>query len=279
MERRRVGLIDLETKELLQEIRPKTKQQLLYGAKKNAIREYRSNGGRNFIACFPQELRKINHEITLIEAGAAMRLLGYLRWNENGRLIDKGKSLTVKDLSKIFGKGLTATKDILKRLESFDLVGRARDGKSNAFFINPRFFQFGGGTKTKDYTKLFIVKSRNLVEELSIQEAGLLWKVIPYFHFATYYLCENYTEKDAQIIRHMSRETLASHIGHDRKTVGKLMSGLNKKGAVLITQANGSRRYLINPDLIYRKILDKDVYTRSVRELFKQHEELINKER
>ncbi|MBK5482687.1 hypothetical protein JFV29_12420 [Peribacillus sp. TH16] len=165
-----------------------------------------------------------------------MRLLGYLRWKENGRLIDCGKSLNIKDLAKIFGRGSTATKSIINRLEAFELVSKARDGRSNAFFINPRFFQFGGEIHTKDYTKLFIVKSRNLVEELSIQEAGLLWKVIPYFHFATYYLCENYTEKDAQIIRHMSRETLAYHIGHDRKTVGKLMSGLNKKGAVLISK-------------------------------------------
>ncbi|MEK4014166.1 hypothetical protein [Peribacillus sp. FSL M8-0224] len=264
METKRRGIIDMDTGWLLQELRPKTEQQMRYAAKKRAIEEGK---GPNFIACFPQELRKINRELTLIEAGAAMRLLGFLRWKENGRLINEGKSLTIKDLSKIFKKGLTATKDILNRLESFELVSRSREGRANAFFINPRFFQFGGKINSKDFTKLFVVESRNLVNDLSIQEAGLLWKIIPHFNYENYYLCVNPTEKDA---KHMSRETLAAHIKHDPKTVGKLMSGLNRRGAVLITQTLGSKRYLINPDLMYRKSYE-DETTRNVRGLFEQH--------
>lgn len=263
-------LYDPETGETVKEILQHTEQERRYAAGKQIREDYRRKS-KDFIVCIPEELRKINHELTLIEAGAAMRLLGFLRWKENGRLIDGGKSLTVKDLTKIFKKGLTATKDILNRLESFELVSRSREGRANAFFINPRFFQFGGKINSKDFTKLFVVESRNLVNELSIQEAGLLWKIIPHFNYENYYLCVNPTEKDA---KHMSRETLAAHIVHDPKTVGKLMSGLNRKGAVLITQTLGSKRYLINPDLMYRKSYEDEI-TRNVRGMFEQHRQKL----
>ena len=121
-----------------------------------------------------------------------------------------------------------------------------------------------------NFTKLFVVKSRNLVKELSIQEAGLIWKIIPYFHFSTYYLCENPMEKDSA--RHMSRKMLAEHVGHDMNTVGKLMNGLSRKGAVIITLLYGKNRYLINPDLMYRKSTE-DEHAKHVRNLFKQHEQ------
>ncbi|MFJ7753055.1 hypothetical protein ACQKGI_15070 [Peribacillus muralis] len=268
---KRYLIVEEGTGDVVDEITRSTEQEKRYAAEKQKREDY-IRKSKSFIACFPKELRTINQELTLIEAGAAMRLLGFLRWKEKGRLIDGGKSLTVKDLAKIFKKGLTATKDILNRLESFELVSRLREGQANAFFINPRFFQFGGKINSKDFTKLFVVESRNLVNDLSIQEAGLLWKIIPHFNYENYYLCVNPTEKDA---KHMSRETLAAHIKHDPKTVGKLMSGLNIKGAVLITQTLGSKRYLINPDLMYRKSYD-DETTRNVQGMFEQHRKTLH---
>ncbi|MES5264258.1 hypothetical protein [Priestia megaterium] len=260
---------DVKTGEIV-EFRVQTEQEKRYLERRQQIEAYKQKG-KHFIACYPQELRKINHELSLIEAGAAMRLLGYLRWNKGGKLIDKDEPLKIKDLAKILSKGTTATKAILKRLESFGLINKAREGRANAFFINPQFFQFGGKLGSGYFMKLYSVKSRNVVSELTLQEAGMLWKVIPYFHYENYYLCENPDEPDPSVIRHMTRERLAEHVGHDTKTVSKLTNALKRKGAIMTTEARGCKRYIINPDLMYRKDYEDD-YTRSVRELFKQHE-------
>ncbi|QSX18460.1 hypothetical protein [Priestia megaterium] len=260
---------DVKTGEIV-EFRIQTEQEKRYLERRQQIEAYKQKG-KHFIACYPQELRKINHELSLIEAGAAMRLLGYLRWNKGGKLIDKDEPLEFKDLAKILGRGKTATKAILKRLVSFGLISKSREGRPNAFFINPQFFQFGGKLGSGYFTKLYSVKSRNVVSELTLQEAGMLWKVIPYFHYENYYLCENPDEANPNVISHMTREVLAGHVGHDPKTVSKLMNGLKRKGAIMMTDTRGRKRYIINPDLMYRKDYEDD-YTRSVRELFKQHE-------
>jgi hypothetical protein len=262
---------DIETGEIFV-IPILTEQQRRYAERARQIEVYKKKGP-NFIACYSHEIRKINHELTLIEAGAMMRLLGYMRWNQGGKLIVKDKPLRMKDLAKVFGKGETQTKAILKRLEAVELVIKVREGKSNVFFINPRFFQFGGNLGTGYFTKLYQVKARNLVKELTLQEAGMLWKVISYFHYGTYYLCANPDEPNPKEIKHMDRETLAAHIGHDVSTVSHLMNALRQKGALLTTESRGSKRYLINPDLMYRKNYE-DAYTQSIRELFKQHEVL-----
>lgn len=234
------------------------------------LEEYKSqNKGKKWVACFHHPIREVSKKLTLIEAGALIRLIFQIQFKSGGKLIKNGQPLQKKDIQKLIGRGKDATSDILKRLEQLNILRTEKHGKSHVYFISPEFHVIGETMKKIPFTKLYQVRTKELISDLSLNQAGLLYKILPYFHFQTYYLCDNPDEPDPDVICHLSREKLAENIGHDVATVTNYMKALQDKGIIMQCRSMKTETYLVNPDVMFRKE-SEDEYTQVIRKQFEE---------
>lgn len=228
-------------------------------------------GGMRWVACYHDTIRDITNDLTLTEAGALIRLLPFLRFKGDGRLIENGKPLKQADIQRIIGRSKANTTAILKRLEELGVITKETSGRSNVYAFNGEFHSYGNVQEGVKFTKLYQYHANEITRDLDLNELGLLYKILPYFHYQTYYLCANPDEPEEDAIEHLTREGLAERIGHEPETVSRLVSRLQSKGVILSTKAVNSVNYLVHPDVMYRQESEDVDYTTFVRKLFAQH--------
>lgn len=227
---------------------------------------------RDWVASYNDPIREIITGLTLTEAGAIIKLLPFLRFTSEGKLIKDGKPLKQTDIQRIFKRGKAATIKILDRLKEIGIIIVEKEGRSNVFHISANFHTMGYVRDGEKFTKLYLVKTRDITSDLDLNEVGLLYKILPFFHFSECYLCDNPHEDNPRVIKHLTREELAERVGLDVTTVTLAITKLQRKGAILSTKSGRTVRYLVHPDIMFRQKIDTD-WTRSVRKMFAQHAE------
>lgn len=225
--------------------------------------------GKNWVASYHDPIREVITGLTLTEAGVIIKLLPFLRFKSDGKLIKNGKPLKQMDIQRIFKRGKVATTKILTRLEELSVIHVLKEGRSNVYSISANFHTMGDVKNGESFTKLYQVKTQEIVANLDLNEVGLLYKILPFFHFQTYYLCSNPNEQDAKEIKHLNRDGLASEIGHEPETVSRLMVHLRNAGVIMQQRAHRSETYLVRPDIMFRKD-SEDEYTRIIRKQFEE---------
>jgi DNA-binding MarR family transcriptional regulator len=231
--------------------------------------------GLNWVACYHEPIRNITNDLTLIEAGAVIKLLPFLRFKKGGKLIENGKPLMQKDIQDILGRSKRSTITILDRLVSLGVIQKEPIGRSNIYSISVEFHTMGKVTDGVRFTKLFQVKAREITKDLDLNEVGFLYKILPYFHYQNYYLCANPDDdEETCVIQHLNRPQLAEAIGHDVDTVTTLVKKLQSKGIILTTGSRNTIRYLVHPDIMFRGEYENK-YTVFVRRMFTEHLEKI----
>lgn len=224
-----------------------------------------------FIACYHEPIREVTKHLSLINGGAIMKLLLYLKLNGKGKLTSAGKALKQKDLQTILGKGTTQTKQIVKDLEYLSILIPIREGRSKVFYINENFHGMGR-LLNKSFTKLLKGRLSSIVDELPLNQLGFLYKILPYFHFEKCFLCHNPDERDISEIRRMNRDELAKAINYDPDELTKIVKHLRKKGLIMTTDSCGNLMYYVHPDLMFRKSSNgQDDYTHGLRAMFEEH--------
>jgi len=229
-----------------------------------------TSAGKRWVASYHDPIREIIADMSLTEAGAIIKLLPYLRFKSNGKLIDRGKPMKQADIQRVFKRGKKATREILNRLQELGVISVLKEGRTNTYYINAEFHGMGSVREGASFTKVYQAATRELVKDLDLAETGLLYKILPFFHYSEYYLCDNPDEENPEVIRHLNREQLAERIGHDEKTVFEAVSKLQRKGAILTTKSGKTVRYLVHPDIMFRQPHETE-WTQSVRKLFEQH--------
>ncbi|WP_339225897.1 hypothetical protein [Bacillus sp. FSL P4-0290] len=264
-------LIDVETGEDLTHLYSlrSRKQDEAY-RKKIEQERYKSANTKRWVASYHDPIRAVIKDLSLIEAGAIVKLLPYLRFKSDGQLINGGKPLKQADIQRIIGKSRRATNTILGRLEALGIIKVAQRGRSNEYYISAEFHTMGDTKEGASFTKLYQVKTNEIIADLGLSEIGLLYKILPFFHFSEYYLCANPDEENPEVIEHLGRDQLAKEIGHDRDTVTASIAKLQRKGAILSTKSGRTVRYLVHPDVMFRQTIETD-WTQSVRKMFAQH--------
>lgn len=225
--------------------------------------------GPSYFMSSNDAVAEIIRDLSLIEAGALIKLLLELRMNNAGRLdnID-GKPMKKSDLARILGRSRQATNSTIERLVRIGVLTVATDG---CFVISERYHVRGRNTLKTAFTKMYRTYARNIIDKLSLSEIGLLYKVMPFFHYSEYYLCSN-ADCNPKEIEYITREALAEATGHAPDTIGKLMAKLQSVGAVLMTGTKNEVRYLVHPDLIFRQAEGVETdWTWAVRKMFDDH--------
>ncbi|MFS1516087.1 hypothetical protein V1503_06125 [Bacillus sp. SCS-151] len=241
------------------------RQAAAYRRRKEAEQYEMTDVGKRWVASYHDPIRNIIKDLSLIEAGAIVKLLPFLRFKGEGKL-----ALKQTEIQRIFKRGKDATRDILDRLHSLSVISIQKEGRSNVFYISANFHTIGDVREGERFTKLYQVKTSEIVDGLDLSTTGLLYKALPFFHYSEYYLCANPNEENPEVIEHLNREQLAEAIGHDADTVTEAIKKLRSNRAILTTKSGRTIRYLIHPDLMFRQKVETD-WTKSVRKMFAQH--------
>jgi predicted transcriptional regulator len=234
-------------------------------------RKPRFHHGRNYVVSYNESVSEIIRDLSLTEAGALVKILLQLRINGDGRLLKgsmvRAEPMNKADIARVLGRSKSNANVIIDRLLEIGVL----ESNVSGFYINKRFHSMGGRIADEVFTKVYTVRAKEIVDKLKLNEVGMLYKIIPFFHYSEYYLCVN-PNVDKAFIEYIGRETLAEAIGHDVATVSKIVSRLQSVGAILVTGTRKEVRYLVHPDLMFRQAEGLETeWTNAVRKLFDDH--------
>jgi hypothetical protein len=225
---------------------------------------------RYYVNCYHDKVAELNDLLDVNELGALMKLLPYLRMNTGGMLYSGKERMTTKLASKAIGKSERQTASLINKMIEVGVMSKEREGRTVVYCVNEEYHSIGKYVRDTFYTKLYQVKTRTDIAKISIQTAGVLYKMLPFFNYEHYYLCINPEETDEMKITHMSHRQFADLVNVGRNTVNDAMKDLIANGFIMSLQSFGGQLYRINPDVMFRKKVDYGEYTEFVRMQFEQ---------
>jgi predicted transcriptional regulator len=225
---------------------------------------------RYYVNCYHDKVAELNDLLDVNELGALMKLLPYLRMNTGGHLYSGKERMTTKLASKSIGKSERQATTLINRLIEVGVMSKEREGRKVVYCVNEEYHSIGRYVRDTFYTKLYQVKTRTDIAKVSIQTAGILYKMLPFFNYEHYYLCVNPEETDEMKITHMSHRQFADMVNVNRNTVNEAMKELMVHGFIMSLQSFGGQLYRINPDVMFRKRIDYGERTEFVRNQFEQ---------
>lgn len=273
LKRHNVAIVDLDVGEIMQDGEYYLRSRKQDEGFKQALEKERyisSTADKHWVASYHDHIEEVSSRLSLTETGAIIKLIPYMRFKSNGKLIKDGKPIKQADIQRVFKRGKTATRDILNKLKSEGVISVLKEGRSNVFYISDRFHDKGSVRDSDKFTKLYQVRTREITDELELHEAGILYKILPYFHYTEYYLVDNPDEEDVSKLRYIGRNELARRIGMRRQGLTKAVNKLRSKGALMSTNSSNSTLYLVHPDVMFRQTTETE-WTEVVRKMFAKH--------
>ncbi|MGY3188793.1 hypothetical protein [Lysinibacillus sp. TE18511] len=252
------------------EVSIQTHEQLEEWREDKKRRELSVGPNRYYVNCYHEPIAELNDILSVEELGTMMKLIPYMRMHTDGHLYYGTDRMTAQLVAKAIGRKLRQTQTILASLVTHGILFREKVGRSFVYGVNDRYHSMGNVVKGAAFTKLYQTKTRTDITNLTIQSAGVLYKMLPFFNYAHYYLSENPNEIDASKIQHLSHRKFAEMVNVSRNTINEAMRELRRYGFIMSVESYGNQLYRINPDVMFRKKNEYDEYTESVREDFAQ---------
>lgn len=207
---------------------------------------------KEFVWCDNTNVREVSQFMSLTEAGAMFSIMVHLDFNTDGFILYKGRFATMTDLEKLLNKGKRQVSNIINKLEELSLVCRVKQGRSTLIQVNEDVHWIGNKVKEDIATKVYTKVSKSLIDDLELNELGLLYKIIPYFHYEHMILCKNPEESNPKGLGELSLSELADLVKVDRKTMTRIVPQLVKKKALAKAVTGNRTHYIVNPYLFFR---------------------------
>lgn len=266
------GFVDVETGEFFaeNEYSLRNKKQV-EGYKKRLKRElYESMTRKNWVASYHDPIKGLLNTLSMDEFGAIIKLIPHMRFNSGGKLFYGSKRMGKEEIAKSIGKSMRQTSRLLSALVKASVVQTEKEGRRIVYSISKKYHTMGDA-RNAPFTKLFQGFIRKKFEKLTIQQAGILYAVLPYFHYKSFLLCANPYVPDEDEADPMTAKELAEVLRIDEKTVYRHMAALSKHGIVMGYKSHGVTTYRIHPDLMFRSWYDNND-AEEFREEFNRHE-------
>lgn len=231
-------------------------------------RELTKSPQRLFIRCYHDSIKELSDSLSITDLGALMKIIPYVKLSSGGRLYREGERMTSTHISKVIRKSKRTTEMIIGRLVERGVLTTEKDGKYLYYNVSDEYHSIGKHAKDSYFTKVYQVKTRTDIDNLSIQAAGLLYKIIPYFNYEWCCLCENPDEVNIENIRFLSHRQIGELLNVNRKFIDRYTKELIRFGFIAKHVVYEAELYVINPDVMYRKKDEYTAYAESLRALF-----------
>lgn len=226
---------------------------------------------KKFVISVNKKVEEVSKLMSLQEAGAMFSIMIHLEFNSEGIIIKEGQPITMTDLQKLLGKSKAQVSRLVNSLERLSLIFKEKQGKSTVIRVNEEFHFIGKVLKKEYVTKVYTVKARSIMKGLELQELGLLYKIMPFFHFEHMVLCNNPEERNPSKLEYLSLEELAGRIGVDRTTLTRLVPALVKKKAIMKAMTGNMSHIIVNPNLYFKMTSDSEL-SETIRLIFDMEE-------
>src|SRR5690625_3450712 len=249
LKRHNVAIVDLDYGEIMQDGEYYLRSRKQDEGFKQALEKERyisSTSDKHWVASYHDPIEEVSSRLSLTETGAIIKLIPYMRFKTNGKLIKDGKPIKQADIQRVFKRGKTATRDILNKLESEGVISILNEGRSNVIYINARFHGTGNIRDSERFTKLYQVRTREITDELELHEACIIYKILPYYHYRAYLPVVNQYEVVVSKSRYIGRNAQAKRLGMRRQDLTQAVNRLRRKAALLSTNRSNSTLYPVN---------------------------------
>lgn len=222
------------------------------------VREAIRNGPiQNYVNCYHESAASLNNVLSVDELGAIMKLITYIKMNADGALYYEGKRMNNALMAKAIGKGVRQTATIAATLHRVGVLSREKVGRTYVYSVEDRYHSMGYVVKGEQYTKVMQVKTRTDVRNLSVQAAGVLYKMLPFFNYEHFYLCTNPNEAEEDAIYPISHRQFADLVDVDRNVIDRGVKELMRFGFIGKFSSSNGELYAVNPDIATRR---KNIY-------------------
>lgn len=226
----------------------------------------------NYVSCYHEPLKELNALLGVNELGAIMKLIPYIKMNTEGRLYYESKPMTAQLAAKAIGRATRQTSAILSSLLKADVVYREKHGRAYVYGVTERYHRMGSVMKGALFTKVLQVKTRTDIRNLSIEAAGVFYKMLPFFNYEHFVLCTNVDEEELSEIHPMSHRKFADMVNVDRGVINRGIKELMRYGFIGTFSAYNGVLYRVNPDVATRRRNLFDDRTEQVRQDFRMAE-------
>lgn len=187
---------------------------------------------KEFIQVKDKGVKQVSKTLTLTQAGTLLSLMAYVS-NNKGHIYFNGKRLGTEQLAKLLNTSKASLQRNVSELVSLGYVIAEKQGRSIVYSVNTQLAIKGEKTDKDFFSKLYFVGFRELLKKLTVQEAGMLFLMIPYFNTKFYTLCKNPYELDANKVELFDRERFAEETGISLDHTKRLIASLLKKGGLV----------------------------------------------
>lgn len=166
---------------------------------------------------------------------------------ETGLLVMNGKPMKQADFGKIFKlKSKQAITDALKEMVKDGILIKEK----TKYFLNKEYHFMGKVMEKTVFSKIYHKTNRELLENVSQEAVGLLYKIIPLVNYINGSVCSNPEEADNEQVKVLIREDLAEYLDVHPNTVSRNMEELIEQGVILPIQIKNSVYYKVHPDFV-----------------------------
>ncbi|MDM5220820.1 hypothetical protein QUF86_08665 [Peribacillus sp. NJ11] len=252
-----------------------------------------------FVRVLHNKDREIEKELSLTQSDVLQELFLCVTIDSKNYLVHidgekKGQKMNLTDISMFLSKSERQTKrDLTAIVKIGALISEQNPKKKteNYYLLNSEFFSATKNQGSKvNFTKMFLSKLKEVRSKLNKNQRGALLKFIRNFHYQTYYLVANpnhniiinpelsisdnlLLEENKFVLKHLNQRKLALIIGVGEEAVRGYVEAYEKAGAMMVHRQHKSYRFIIHPDLMFRKDYEgEDEYTKTIRFQFKQLE-------
>lgn len=216
-----------------------------------------------FVASYHEPIKSAIKRLTLVEAGALMRLLPYIKWKSDGLV-----TLDGEQIAELLDRSRKRTNITLKTLCDVGVLDRRKgEGRYGryTYYVNPTYHTFGvSPPKHAQFTKLFRNHADDVLAKVSLETAGFLYKLQPYIHREK---CLLTASPDNPQAKAATIEQLAELTGTSKREVAKHLLNLRQKHVIIRATTFGKGAYFIHPELMFRLPSDIDE-SLAVRDMF-----------
>jgi hypothetical protein len=200
-------------------------------------------------------INSIKEVIRTIEEKHCGYLLYLQCFMDFGGLLIKGSKykepMNKNDIRKVLNLGRTTFSTFFNTMIKNDIIHQ----EGGYFRVNTKF-HWKGESKVTNLIRSYTTTLKELYKSVTAKDLGFIYKLLPYVHKETNFLCENPIEKNPLLIRPLNKKNIARIVGVDEKTVYRKLHRLKLSDMYVfaeVSKGGVNNAYMINPFIFYRK--------------------------
>lgn len=218
-------------------------------------RKLERDGGRGNMFSFAdmENIRYITSNVPDRFCGYLLYLQSYL--NYDGVISNTNKTPMKRgDMMTALGVKRTTFSEFMKCMERHSIIYEEVRNGATVYTIDPAY-HWRGTTKNQRVIKVFSTALRELYRDVGAADLGFVYKLLPFVHFETNFICGNPYESDPNNIAKLGMDDIARLTGLTSMSVYNKMRKLKLDEHYVFAQVSrgDTAYYMINPFIFYRR--------------------------